>query len=143
MSPREDGGHSLLIDHVGKWIVAEFLRLAWNKDRNVVATIIEQIVQLEVPLIQDLDGTPLVLPRGISAPDEVLLLLYHAPSNRLTRAERRGYAANQKPQTVSTTISRLIKEKDIRATEGDEVALTPNGQKRLREGIIPRWAPKL
>ena len=28
---------SILILNVGKWILAEFLRLAWNKDREVIA----------------------------------------------------------------------------------------------------------
>jgi len=84
-----------------------------------------------------------VLPRGISAPEEVLLLLQHAPNNRYTRAELRQYAANQKPQTVSVAVSRLLKEKDLRVADGDAVALTPNGRKRVMETIIPKWGPKL
>ncbi len=133
---------SMLVLHAGKWMFAEFLRLAWNKDRNVVAAVIEQIVQLEHSMIHELDGKPLVLVRGISAPEEVLLLLFHSPTNRLSRAELRKYAPNQNPKTVGTAITRLIDQKDIRPVGEADVALTPNGQKRVIEDVLPKHAPK-
>jgi hypothetical protein len=132
---------SMFALHAGKWILAEFLRLAWNQDRDSVAAIIEQLVQLQHSLIHELDGKPLVLAKGISAPDEVLLLLFNAPNNRLNRTEIRTYAANQKPQTVAAAISRLIKEKHVRRGDDDQVVLTPPGQKRVTEQVLPKWAP--
>lgn len=129
---------SMLVLHASKWIFAEFLRIIWNQDRKIVAETIAQIVQLEHSVIHELDGKPLVLARGISATDEVLLLLYHATNNRLSRAELREHAASQKPQNVNVAVSRLIKSKDIRPVSGDEVALTPNGQKRILEQIMPK-----
>lgn len=131
---------SMFVLHAGKWILAEFLRLAWNQDRKVIAEVISQLVQLEHSLIHELDGKPLVLAKGISAPEEVLLLLHHAPNNRLSRAELRERAYNQKSANVSTAISRLIKDKDIRPVD-DEVAITPNGQKRVIEEVIPKYSP--
>ncbi|BCL37114.1 hypothetical protein [Nostoc sp. MS1] len=133
---------SMLVLHASKWIFAEFLRLVWNRDRKIVAETIAQIVQLEHSIIHELDGKPLVLAKDISATDEVLLLLYHATNNRLIRAELREYAAGQNPQNVNVAISRLIKSKDIRPVAEDEVALTPNGQKRILELILPKLTPK-
>ncbi len=52
---------SVLMLHVGKWMFAEFLRLAWTKDRTVIAETIADIIQLEHPVIHEVDGTPLVL----------------------------------------------------------------------------------
>src|SRR5258708_17392783 len=118
---------SVLVLHVGKWIFAEFLRLAWNKDRQLIAETISRIVQLEHSLIHEVDGKPLVLARGISAKDEVLLLLNHAPGNRLTRESLRDQAEGQKPSNVNVAVSRLIKDKEIRPVAGGEVALTPLG----------------
>jgi hypothetical protein len=129
---------SMLVIHAGKWIFAELLRIAWNADRQTVSEIIAQLVQLEHSLVHELDGKPLVLAKGISAPDEVLLLLNHASNNRLTRAELREQASNQKPQTVNAAISRLIKQKEVRPVGEGEIALTPNGQKRLMEEILPK-----
>lgn len=129
---------SVLVLHVGKWIFSEFLRLAWNKDRQVIADAIARIVRLEHSLIHELDGKPLVLVKGISAPYEVLLLLNHATGNRLTRAQLREQATRQKPNNVNVAVTRLIKDKAIRDVGGDEVALTPIGQKKIVEEIMPR-----
>lgn len=129
---------SMFIVHSGKWIFAEFLNLAWNQDRKVVAHIIEQIVQLEHSLVHELDGKPLVLAKGIPAPDEMLLLLNHASGNRLSRSDLRLYA-HQKPANMNTAISRKIAAKEVRAI-GDDIVLTPSGQKRVREEILPKWS---
>lgn len=129
---------SMFIVHSGKWIFAELLNLAWNQDRKVVAHLIEQIIQLEHSLIHELDGKPLVLAQGIPAPDEMLLLLNHASGNRLTRSDLKLYA-HQKPANMNTAITRKIKAKEVRAI-GDEIVLTPSGQKRVREEILPKWS---
>ena len=131
---------AMLVLHSCKWMFAEFLRLAWNKDRKTIAETIEQIVQLQHSIIHELDGKPLVLVTNISAPEEVLLLLFHAPNNRLTRAELREQAADQKPNNVNTAISRLIIQKQIRPVGDNEVALTPSGQKRVIEEIMPKYS---
>lgn len=129
---------SMLVVHAGKWMFAELLRIAWSSDRQAVAEIIAQLVQLEHSLIHELDGKPLVLAKGISAPDEILLLLNHASNNRLTRADLREQASNQNPQNINVAISRLIKDKFVRPVGENEVALTPNGQKRVMENILPK-----
>lgn len=134
---------AMLVLHGGKWIFAELLRLTWNADRTVVIEIIEQLVQLEHSIIHELEGKPLVQVPGVSAPDEVLILLNHASNHRLSRAELRDYARMQKPATVAVAISRLIREKDIRPLDGgNEVALTPKGQKRVRETVMPKLKGK-
>ncbi|MBV9119221.1 MAG: hypothetical protein JOZ39_00815 [Chloroflexi bacterium] len=137
-----NGMDSMLVVHIGKWILAEFMRLAWIADRDVIGAVIEQIVQVETPLIEVLDGKPMVLPRGISAPEEVLLLLSNAPSNQYSRSDLRQFAGTQKPQTIASAISRLLREKEIRTLDGDVVALTANGRRRLVEVIIPKWATR-
>ncbi|HEY0077819.1 MAG TPA: hypothetical protein VGB73_04170 [Pyrinomonadaceae bacterium] len=141
ISPDYDANYmdSMLVLHAAKWVLAEFLRLAWRKDERVIASTIAQLVQLEHSVIHELDGKPLVLARGISATHEVLLLLNHAPDHRLSRLELQRQAANQRPQNVAVAIARLIEKKDIRPV-GEEVALTPNGQERVMTEILPKLA---
>lgn len=129
---------SMLVVHNSKWLFAEFLRLAWKKDEDVVAETIAQIVQLQHSLIHELDGKPLVLVKDIAATEEILLLLYNATSNQLSREALRSHASMQSPQNIGVALSRLIKSKDIRATEHDKVALTPVGQKRILEKVLPK-----
>jgi hypothetical protein len=125
ISPDYTANHmdSMLVLHAGKWIFAEFLNLAWNRDRRMVAEIIEQLVQMEYSLVHEVEGRPLVLAKGISAPDEVLILLNHAPGNRLTRTELRDFAHNS-AKNVNTAVARLIDSRQIRPIN-DEVVLTP------------------
>lgn len=118
---------SMFVLYAGKWIFAEFLRLAWNQDRDAIAAVIEQLVQMEYALIHELDGKPLVLVKDVSAPEEVLLLLGHASGNRASRADLIAHARNQKPATVRSAINSLVKRKEARVADNGEIALAPPG----------------
>ena len=120
-----------------KWMFAEFLRLAWKRDRKEVVAIIEAIIQLEHPLIHELDGKPLVLTNQLSASEEILVLLQHLPSGRLTRSSLRE-AIDKDPSTINRAISRLKTDKEIRISDAEEVVITPLGQKHLHEEIFPK-----
>jgi hypothetical protein len=133
---------SMLIVHVCKWMFAEFLRLAWNADRDIVAATIKQIVQLEHALIHELDGKPLVLTKGIGAAEEVLLLLNHAVGNRLSRSEIRAYAKLQKTPTLNAAITKLIGNREAREDDNGLIALTPQGQARVMTEVIPAQRTK-
>lgn len=132
---------SILMVHVGKWIFAEFLRLAWNGDRKVIATTIADIIQLEHSLIHELDGTPLILDHRVSAPEEVLLLLNHAQGHRLLKEELIKQVKNNTTAALNTALSRLLKTNDIRLTATpSEFAISPKGQKKVIEQIIPKFS---
>jgi hypothetical protein len=120
-----------------KWMFAEFLRLSWNNDRDKVAEIIETITQIEHPLIHELDGKPLVLSAALSAPEEILVLLNRSSSGRLSRDELKAYVRNT-PNAISTAISRLIKSREVRESDAEEIIITPIGEKRVREQIMSR-----
>src|SRR5438046_7160954 len=99
--------------HAAKWIFAAFLRLAWHKDKAVIAETIAQIVQLEYSLIHELEGTPLVLDHSVSAPEEILLLLNHAEGHKLSRGELLKQSKNNTEKTLSVAFSRLLKTNEI------------------------------
>jgi hypothetical protein len=126
-----------LIIAMVKWLFGEFLRLAWNKDRQEVVAIIETIVQLEHPLIHELDGQPMVLTNMLTAPEEALMLLQHSQSGSYTVGELKQYI--QKDQsTVSKAISRLKTNREVRINDAGEVVITPIGTNRVHETIIPK-----
>lgn len=128
---------AVLVLHTGKWLFSEFLRIAWKDDRQVIAETIQRIVRLEHSLIDELDGRPLVLVKGISAKDEILLLLNHANGNRLSRADLRNLA-NQKTSTIGMAIKRLLDEKEVRPASNGDIVLTPIGQKYVFEALLPK-----
>lgn len=82
--------------------------------------------------------TGMLIVIDISAPDEILLLLFQAPNNRLTRVEIREFAPHHRPNSLQTAISRLIADRDLRPADGGEVALTPKGQKRVIEKVLAK-----
>ncbi len=139
ISPTHDANFmdATLVIAMVKWMFGEFLRLAWKKDRNEAVAIIEAIVQLEHPLIHELDGQPLVLTNLLTAPEEVLMLLQHSQNSSYTTGELKQFI--QKDQsTVSKAISRLKTNKEVRITNAGEVVITPIGTNRVREIIVPK-----
>jgi len=128
---------AMFVDASVKWLFGEFLRLVWKKDRNEVVAIIETLVQLEHPLIHELDGQPLVLSDALSAAEEVLVLLQHSSSGRLTKNELKQFIKKDQ-STISKAITRLSTSKEVRISNAGEVAITPLGQARVREDIIPK-----
>jgi hypothetical protein len=129
---------SMLITHLGKWILSEFLRIVWQKDIKVVNETIAYLVQLEHSLIHELDGRPLVLATTLTAKEEVLLLLNHAPTNTLSREKLKDQAPLLSPQSISGAIAKLKESREIRFTESNEVAITSTGSKRVLEEIMPK-----
>jgi hypothetical protein len=129
---------SMLMVHAAKWIFAEFLRLVWKKDKGVIAETIASIVQLEYTLIHELDGEPLVLDPNVSGPEELLLLLNHADNHRLPKDLLLAHAKNNTPSSLATALSRLLALNEVRAGDGGDLVLTPKGQKRVIEKIIPK-----
>lgn len=143
ISPIHDANFmdSMFVLHAGKWLLAEFLRIAWNRDQRLIGQVIEQLVQVEYSFIHELDGKAKVTIKGISAADEILLLLQNAPSNRLSRADIRAFAEDQKPDTLNKAIIRLNDEKTIRIAADGDIALTQVGQSRVMTSILPKYSP--
>jgi hypothetical protein len=134
---------SMLVLHAGKWLFAEFLRIAWKADQQLVADTIAQIVQLQHTLIHELDGKPLVVIPGISAREEILPLIGNAGENRLSRAALRERATHQKPATLNAAITKLLATKELRTAADGDLALTPNGQRALHKEVMPKYTPTL
>lgn len=139
ISPTHNANHldAMLVIANVKWMFAEFLRLAWNKDRNEVASIIEAIIQLEHPLIHEVDGQPLVLTTVLNTAEEMLVLLQHSLNGSLTRSELKQ-AVHKDPSTISKAINRLDDEKKLRFNTAGDILITPLGRKQVYEEILPK-----
>jgi len=139
ISPIHTANHldATLIIATVKWLFAEFLRLAWKKERNEVVAIIEAIVQLEHPLIHELDGKPLVLSNELSAPEEILVLLQHSSGGRYTRDELKQYT-HTSPAAINTAIGRLSDSRQVRIGDKGDIVITSLGEERVHDIILPK-----
>lgn len=140
ISPKHDANYmdSMFVLHGAKWILSEFLRIAWTSDKQVIGEVIASIAQMETALVHEMDGEPLVLASSMTVAEEVLILLNHASQNRLSRSDIGKYASGRSSGSISTALSRLMDAREIRPVGKSEYALTPTGQKRVREIIIPK-----
>jgi hypothetical protein len=121
-----------------KWLFGEFLRLAQKLDRKEVVAITESIIQLEHPLIHELDGKPQVMHIGLSIGEEILLLLQHSPQGRATKDQLRTWIPKSTISSMAMAVMRLQDARQVRPTDSGEIAITPPGQKRLQQEILPK-----
>lgn len=63
-----------------RWIVADLVRAFHNVNTEEATGIVEALVQREIPLIWELNGTKRVLSPRLRAVEKVLILLYATPS---------------------------------------------------------------
>lgn len=78
LSPDYTANHldsRLILDNC-RWILAEILRMFWTADRKALAEMVINLVEFEIPMIVEYDGVPFVLHTGLTAYNEVALVLF-------------------------------------------------------------------
>jgi hypothetical protein len=68
------------------WVVAELVRLHHGVDADQAQQIIEDLVTREVPVVQEIDGQPVIL-ADLAARDQALLMLYRVGAGGLSLDE--------------------------------------------------------
>jgi hypothetical protein len=97
-----------------KWLLCEFVRLSSGQANSVTADMLRGIAQLGDPVVFEIEGRPVIMRTDLSAPQEVLLLLFHRPGYRATKAELVGYSEGfHRPNSVGMAISRLEAKREI------------------------------
>lgn len=118
-----------------RWIFGELLRLHWNeRETRRLGVIVQDLVRYEVPLIWEYDGRPLVLRVGLTAADEILLILRWYGTLGASRADI-STAVKRPAQTISNTLTKLTSAKDRRAvrTDAGRYVLTQLGLAHLHD----------
>ncbi len=123
-----------------KWLFGEFLRLSQKLDRKEVVAVIESIIQFEHPLIHELDGQPQVMHTSLTIGEEALLLLQHTPLGRAAKEQLRMWIPKSTPSSIGMAIMRLATDRQVRLASNGEVTITPLGQKRVLQDILPKIA---
>lgn len=129
---------SMMVVSNCRWLFAELLRLGASKQPSEIGEAISELGQMPQSLIHEKDGIPLVLVGGLTAAEEVLLLLNHSASNTLMLSELQKQTPHHKPTAISTAVSRLLTSRELRRGANREISLTPVGQARVLNKIIPR-----
>lgn len=107
------------------WILAELVRIAHNVTPGEAQDLIADIVTKEVPLIQEIEGKPIVL-KSLAHLDHLLVILYWAGQGPITKGQLRDWLPDRVTRNFSRVIASAVKGYLIHVEE-DRVYLTPLG----------------
>lgn len=128
ISPNYEPNHmdaKLVIENI-RWVINETLRIFWEKDRDLVAKAIRELLQFDVPCIGSFDDVLLVQRTDLSPEEEILLLLHYAGEVGFSRTEVGIHALCSAP-SVTKSLQKLI------ASDMRQIVQLPNGNFRLTD----------
>jgi hypothetical protein len=120
-----------------RWVIAEMLRLYWKDDRELVATVIRNLLNFDTPCIGTF-GDRLVVQRVDLTPEEELLVLLHHGGDE---GVSRSILVKSMFVDQSTVTRKLQKLQDaehrqvVRIGKSDIYRLSDLGAKRVREEL--------
>jgi hypothetical protein len=128
---------SKVIIEMVRWSFAETLRIFWKgTDREQIAKAIRELLTFDVPCIGKFEEVIMVQRTGLSAEEEILVLLHYAGEQGFTRTELGKYAM-QKAPAVTTAIQKLTSSelRQVVPLNSGRYRLTDLGSKRIREKL--------
>jgi hypothetical protein len=118
------------------WILAELVRVAHGVSADEAQTMIADLVTREVPLIEEIDGRPVLLddiPRG----DHVLALLYWDGARGTPKSTLRPWLPDRIKAHLTDVLRRLETDHLIHLS-GDTVHLTRRGVAYVQDNNLLR-----
>jgi hypothetical protein len=110
------------------WVLTEFLRLYYTADISEAQQLVNSIVKLKVPLIQDFNGFLKILNPKLKLPLKILTLLYYRGSDGALIDELHQWLHNKiTTNHMNNTLNRLEFEKAFIHRENDRCFITDTG----------------
>jgi hypothetical protein len=118
------------------WVLTEFLRIYYTSDVQTAQRLVNSLVKVRIPLIQDFNGFLKILNPKLTLPDKILALLYYRGSDGATVSElndwlSRKFTANH----MSITLDRLEHDRALIYRNGDLCFITDTGRRFAEENI--------
>lgn len=128
-----------LIVETVRWCMNESLRIFATGEREHVGRIVRELLRFEVPWIGQYGESLLVQRLGLSADEEILILLHHAGEEGMTRFDI-GRHARVSPASVTRSLQKLSDPscREVIGLLGDRYCLTDLGVKRVREQLAAK-----
>ena len=109
VSPNE--ADCALVVSVCSWALAEIIRLVYDCSLTEAQKMVDALVEREVPILQEFDGSVKVLRPELSVGDKILAILYSKGEGGATTAELLDWIKPVKPATFKTAMNRLDNDK--------------------------------
>lgn len=128
----------LIVENV-RWAMNETLRVFWNGSRDVVAKVIRELLQFDVPCIGIFDKVVLVQRTDLTSEEEMLVLLHYGGEAGLSRTDLGHYARCSAP-SITRALQNLGAPncRQIVTLSNGKYRLTDLGSKRIREQLADK-----
>jgi hypothetical protein len=118
------------------WVMTEFLRIYYISDIRTAQELVNSLIRIRIPLIQDFNGFLKILKPDLSLPSRILALLYYCGSQGATITELNQWLGKRiQTGNMNTTLYRLEHEKAYIHREKDRCFITDSGKKYVEENI--------
>jgi hypothetical protein len=118
------------------WVLTEFLRIYYTSDVDIAQKLVNSLVKVRIPLIQDFDGFPKILNPKLTLPDKILVLLYYRGNEGATVKQLDEWLSHRvEGGHMSITLNRLEHERAQIYRKGDICLITDVGRKHVEANI--------
>jgi hypothetical protein len=125
---------SKLIMEATRWILCEIVRIFWTGSTEDAAKAVREIVTYRVPVVFREGSVPIVQNPGLSADEEILILLLDSAENGMTLLELKSCIPVD-PSTVGRAAMRLRDGRLIVNNHSGKIMLTDLGRVSAMEII--------
>jgi hypothetical protein len=117
------------------WMTGEIVRLETHRPAAEVQRLLDQLAERHVPLVQTVNGRPIVLRPELAASDKALVLLYQQakPVHIQTLRQGVGYA---NPTRWRSVVVKSLQKKVFVHVENGEVTLLRPGETKAQALIL-------
>jgi hypothetical protein len=118
------------------WIMTEFIRIYYTSDISTAQHLVNSLVKIRIPLIQNFDGFLKILKPDLKLPDKILTFLYYRGSEGATISELNQWLKNRVlAGHMNVTLDRLEHEKAHIHREGERCFITDIGRRYVEQSI--------
>jgi hypothetical protein len=118
------------------WVLTEFIRIYYTSDITTAQNIVNSIVKIKIPLIQDFNGFLKILKPNLKLPNKILAFLCYCGTDGATLLELNEWLKNRiAPKHMSITLNRLEHEKAYIHRQNERCYITDTGRRFVEEHI--------
>lgn len=118
------------------WVVTEFLRIYYTSDINTAQDLVNSLVKVRIPLVQDFNGFLKLLKPDLKLPNKILALLYYRGSEGAAADELNQWLGNRiLAGHMNMTLDRLEHEKAYIHRDSNRCFITDSGMRYVVETI--------
>lgn len=124
----------VLIKSSADWILASFIYLYSTEDEKVIKSIIENIIEKQLPLIEDFEDGGIMILKKISFAKKLLVILY-VQKEMITKEKLKHLARPKYIQEFNTGLLTLEK-KLLVYNNSNNLKITKNGKKEVEKLLL-------